>query len=215
MNRLLSWFSIIIKKRRELKRWQRIVTALAAIITFVTTYALILPAITVEKDSTEMVGGMYLEKTADRDDLLEENALEPVGVSIAADMENAVTFAYSDDDISATAVFSTDEEIPEGAELVVNPVDPESEDYADLSARAADLLDKEFIYDVTTCSFYDFALVCDNVDVTPETGLVDIQIIFRNNTVEHVNDAVYAGRFAKPVEATDGFVAMAAADESD
>ena len=49
MKRLIDWFNIIIKKHKELKRWQRIVTVLAAVITFVTTYALILPAITVEK----------------------------------------------------------------------------------------------------------------------------------------------------------------------
>ena len=69
MNRLLRWFNIIIKKQKGVKRWQRLVTVFAAIMTFATTYALILPAITVERDSTEEVGGMYLEETADRDDM--------------------------------------------------------------------------------------------------------------------------------------------------
>ena len=210
MRCLINWFNILIKKRKELKRWQRIVTVLAAVITFATTYALILPAITVEKDNTGEVAGMYLEKTANLDVLQEENALEPIGVSIAADMHNAVTFAYSDEDMTATAVFSTDEEIPEGTELVVNLVAPESEEYADLRSRSVDLLDKEFIYDVTTCSFYDYALICDNVDVTPKTGLVDIHIVFRNNTVEHVNDMLFAGRFTRPQEEVDGFTTVAA-----
>lgn len=62
MKRLLNWFIILIKKRKELKRWQRIVTVLAAVITFATTYALILPPITVEKDNTGEVAGMYLEQ---------------------------------------------------------------------------------------------------------------------------------------------------------
>ena len=74
MNRLLGWFNIILKRQKKFKRWQRIVTALAAIMTFVTTYALILPAITVEKNSTEMVGGLHLEQTVERDDFMEENA---------------------------------------------------------------------------------------------------------------------------------------------
>ena len=213
MGRLIKWFNIIIKKQKGANRWQKVVTVMAAMITFATTYALILPAITVEKNSTEEVGGMYLEQTAEQDELLEENALEPTGVSIAADMDNAVTFSYADDDLTATAVFSTDEEIPGDAELVVNLVDFESEEYADLSARAADLLDREFIYDVTTCSFYDYALVSDNVDVTPETGLVDIQIIFRNNTVQHIDDVVYAGRFVRPAEEADGLAALSAGEE--
>ena len=209
MGRLIKWFNIIIKKQKGAKRWQKVVTVMAAMITFATTYALILPAITVEKNSTEEVGGMYLEQTAEQDELLEENALEPTGVSIAADMDNAVTFACANDDLTATAVFSTDEIIPEGTELVVNLVDPASEEYAALRGRSEGLLDKEFIYDVTTCSFYDYALVCDNIDVTPKTGLFDIQIIFRNNTNQHVNDVVYVGRFARPSEDSDGFAAMA------
>lgn len=53
MKRLLVWLDRIMKKRKELKRWQRVVTVLAAVITFATTYALILPAITVERDNTE------------------------------------------------------------------------------------------------------------------------------------------------------------------
>ena len=178
--------------------------------TFVTTYALILPAITVEKEHTDKVAGMYLEQEGTQDDLLEENALEFTGVSIAADQENAVTYEYADDDMTAVAVFSTEEEIPEGAELVVHPVDTESEKYTEFSNRAALLLDSEFIYDVTTCSFYDFALICDGVDVTPKTGLVDVQINFLSNTVSHAEDVVYAGRFGRAAEAEDSFVAMAA-----
>ena len=210
MRRLINWFNILIKKRKALKRWQRIVTVLAAVITFATTYALILPAITVEKDTTSEVAGMYLENSTDGDGMQEDYALEPAGVTIAADMDNAVTFAYSDDDMTATAVFSTDEEMPEGTELVVNPIVQESEEYENLKARSEDLLDKEFIYDVTTCSFYDFALFCDNVDVTPKTGLVDIHIVFRNNTVEHIDDMLFAGRFARPAEEVDGFMTVAA-----
>ena len=83
MDRLLSWLNMLIKKRRVFRRWQRIVIVLAAIITFATTYALILPAITVERDNTENVGGMYLEQEEAQEDLLEENALEFTGVSIS------------------------------------------------------------------------------------------------------------------------------------
>ena len=84
MKNLIVWLNSIINKHKALKRWRRVVTVLAAIMTFVTTYALILPAITVEKNKVEDVGGMYLEQEADTNDMLEENALEPIGVSIAA-----------------------------------------------------------------------------------------------------------------------------------
>ena len=101
MKSLVVWLNRIISKNKALKRWKRVVTVLAAILTFATTYALILPAITVERDKAEDVGGMYLEQTADTDDMLEDNALEPLSVIIAADNEKAVSFSYSDDEIEA------------------------------------------------------------------------------------------------------------------
>ena len=214
MNRLLAWLKILINKHRRLKRWQRIVTVLAAIITFVTTYALILPAITVEKDAVDDVAGMYLEETSELvgegEDALEENALVPTAYVIAADQENAVTYSYEDDDIFAELVISTDEVLPEGTELVVNYVDPESEEYAGLSSRAMGLLSREFISEMTSCSFYDFALICDNVDVTPETGLADIRIFFHNNTVEHTDDALFVGKFALPLASEGGLLSVSA-----
>ena len=39
----------VLRKRRNRKRWQKVVTALCALVVFCTTYALILPAITLEK----------------------------------------------------------------------------------------------------------------------------------------------------------------------
>ena len=38
------------KRHYRKKRWQKVVTVLAAVVVFCTTYALILPAITMEKD---------------------------------------------------------------------------------------------------------------------------------------------------------------------
>ena len=60
MKQLMKWLNLIIKKQKKLKRWQRVLTVLASVLIFATTYALILPAITVERDSTEDVGGIYL-----------------------------------------------------------------------------------------------------------------------------------------------------------
>jgi hypothetical protein len=37
--------------KRKLKRWQKAVSVMAAVVVFVTTYALILPAITLDKDT--------------------------------------------------------------------------------------------------------------------------------------------------------------------
>ena len=226
MKSLFVWLNRIIRKHKAMKRWQRIVTVLAAIMTFVTTYALILPAITVEKNTAEDVGGMYLDAAEDPvlqpDEALDENALLPVAVRIAADQDNAVTFLYEDEEMSAVAVISTEEEIPEGAELVVNYVVPESEMYEDLDSRAA-LLAEKSVSEIKTCAFYDFALVCDGVDVTPKTGLADIRVYFYNNTVEHYDEVIYGGKFGlkKDVEENpteeeeDGLVMVSTDQEED
>jgi len=49
-NDLLNQAAKYNKIHKHKKRWYRVVTCLAAIVVFCTTYALILPAITLEKD---------------------------------------------------------------------------------------------------------------------------------------------------------------------
>lgn len=218
MKRIIVWLNLLIKKNKKMKRWQRIVTVMAAIITFVTTYALILPAITVEREAVDDVGGMYLEEAVDpveqMEDIPEEDALIPVSVQIAADKDNAVTFLYEDEEMSAVAVFASDEKIPEDAVLVVNPVDQESEMYADLGGRAAKLLEKERVSEVKTSAFYDFALLKDGVDVTPKSGLADIRIYFYNNSVEHYDDVIYGGKFGLKKESEEEIASADAEEEN-
>ena len=84
MKRLFIWLDKLIKKQKELKRWKRIVTVQAATLIFATTYALILPAITVERNRTDEIGGMYLEREEERGELFLENALEPSAEDILA-----------------------------------------------------------------------------------------------------------------------------------
>ena len=126
--------------------------------TFATTYALILPAITVEKDNTAEVAGMYLEQETDRNDLLEENALEPAGANIDAgdfeytddevtdaeipdyddiqeedgDVESALpvkTMQAVGSDYTVTLTYDETSGIPEGAELAVSEIAQDSEEY--------------------------------------------------------------------------------------
>ena len=45
---------------RRLKKWQRVVSVLAAVVVFVTTYALVLPAITLDKETASTQAGMEI-----------------------------------------------------------------------------------------------------------------------------------------------------------
>ena len=57
------WNSIreMLKIRRRAAAWRRVITVAAAFIVFVTTYALILPAITIDRTAAEMAPGIVLE----------------------------------------------------------------------------------------------------------------------------------------------------------
>ena len=76
---------------------------------------------------------MYLKQEEDRNELFEENALEFTGVSIAADQENAVTYEYSDEDMTAVPTFGTDEE----AMAAAAETDAEIPDYSDSQEKSA------------------------------------------------------------------------------
>ena len=224
MRRLIYWFNILTKKRKELKRWQRIVTVLAAVMTFATTYALILPAITVEKENTEEVAGMYLEETAEGDDLLEEDALEPEGVSITGDMDDAVTgedegvetdadipeydeeietalsvetLKASGSDYIVTLSYDESSGIPEGAALDVSEIAQDSEEYQTYleEAKKAMGLKEEETLPSFAARFFDIKIMVGEQEFTPESG-VSVEITYTEPLAEHPDTEVSAVHFA-------------------
>lgn len=62
MNKLEKIFEKLIKDTKKSREWRTFVFCLAAIVVFTTTYSLILPAITVEKNATDSVGGLVTEE---------------------------------------------------------------------------------------------------------------------------------------------------------
>ena len=219
MNRLLGWFNIILKRQKKFKRWQRIVTALAAIMTFVTTYALILPAITVEKNSTEMVGGLHLEQTVERDDFMEENAPEPNGVSIdeeiraTADETDAEIPDYDESQEEAapqvktlnasgsdyTVILTYDESsrIPEEADLTVSEIDQESEEYQNYlyETKKAMGIEEEEALPNYAARFFDIKILVNNEEFIPESG-VNVEITYAEPLAEYPDTEVNAVHFA-------------------
>ena len=59
LKKVFKKFYVVSGKSRE---WRAFVFCLAAIVVFTTTYSMILPAITVEKNATEDVGGLVMEE---------------------------------------------------------------------------------------------------------------------------------------------------------
>ncbi len=71
--------------RRKMKQWRKVVSVLAAVVVFVTTYSLILPAVTLDKSDAEDLSGISVEAAAPSDaaDPAAEKAAEPTSESAA------------------------------------------------------------------------------------------------------------------------------------
>ena len=233
MKHLISWFNILIKKRRELRRWQRIVTVLAAVITFATTYALILPAITVERDKTEDVGGMYLEQEAGQDEMLEENALEPTDVSLDADQEDDAASPDADGDETTaapavnmlryhgsdyTVILTYDEtsEIPAGAVLEVSEITDDKDEYwmyLEEAKKAMGLSEEESLPRYAA-RFFDIKIMADDQEFTPKSG-VSVEITYEEPLAEKPETEVNAVHFSDETAEGEVIEANTAAVQED
>lgn len=102
-----------LNNRRKDKRWRKIVTSLAAVVVFVTTYALILPAITMDDETAEQEPGIVLvqDETAAEAEVVEES--DDPGEFENADEEDAIVIDAGDGDHAA----ETDAEESEEADL--------------------------------------------------------------------------------------------------
>ena len=58
MNLIDKMVEQFMKVNRRMKRWQRVVSVLAAVVVFVTTYSLVLPAITLDRDTASTQAGI-------------------------------------------------------------------------------------------------------------------------------------------------------------
>ena len=184
-------------------------TVLAALMTFVTTYALILPAITVERNKTEEVGGMYLEQENGRDDMWEENALEPTGAEILADSaddENAPTVKVLravGDDYTVTLTYDATSGIPEEAVLSASEIAEDSDEYQiylDETKKALELKEEEALPRFAT-RFFDIKIMLGDEEIKPDTG-VSVEITYAEPMAENPYTTVSAVHFAgEPDEA--------------
>ena len=61
MDFLLQKIEQILRHQKRWKKWQKVVASLACVVVFITTYALILPAITMDRDEAQSQGGISWE----------------------------------------------------------------------------------------------------------------------------------------------------------
>ena len=101
MNSLWRKAAEFLNNRRKDKRWRKIVTSLAAVVVFVTTYALILPAITMDDETAEQEPGIVLvqDEAAEESEVVEES--DDPGEFENEDEEDAIVIDAGDGDHAA------------------------------------------------------------------------------------------------------------------
>ena len=118
--------------RRKMKQWRKVVSVLAAIVVFVTTYSLILPAVTLDKADAEDLSGISVEAAAASDaaDPAAEKAAEPTS-------ESATQEAAPEDPIQDPAE-TAEKESTETSEDVAEDADAQADQTAADDGTAAE-----------------------------------------------------------------------------
>ncbi len=198
-------------KRTEkiLKSWKywkkRVSLILACIVVFVTVYAMVLPAITLERDAVHEQDGIVLdtensgEETApDFTEELDANIPDqvqwpvilqwPEEISEAEETEaiQSVQDGYDEDeetDYSVTATFYEDAGLPADARLQVTEIERDTEEYEKYCERALDAVSREGSDEVLLryARFFDITFLVDGEEVEP-TGPVSIAIEYEDET---------------------------------
>ena len=165
----------------------------ASVCVFITTYMLILPAISVEKDKTDNVSGLYLENAEDIDEkhyMNDETDSETVTDALIADVKKASDEANEQttgvnelsaigDSYEIFVTYDDKTEIPDSARLEVHEITQDSE--------ASDT-GQVTLYD----KYLDNTLNALGLD----TGLVSYARVFDINITDELGDKV------KPAEGT-------------
>ena len=202
MTRLLMLLSKLLQKHRKMKKWKRIVTTLAAVVTFVTTYALILPAITVEKNRADEVAGLYLEEgTAGEAAAIhsDEGNVDRAGDMYPEQEAAAEIMTLKATGSDYTVILSYDEtsKVPEGATLAVSEIAQDSEEYKTYLEETKKAMGyaEEDTLPRYAARFFDIKIMDGNQEFTPESG-VSVEIAYDEPLAQQSDAEVRAVHFA-------------------
>lgn len=158
------------RARRKHSRWTKLVSIMACAVVFCTTYALILPALTIETGrdiiSAETDGSAGGEMPA-----------QPQDGAAAQDGEKSgskpITMRFEGTDYTVTVAYDTDAGLPENVELSVRELEQGTWEYQSYHDATLKLMDED--RELLACRFFDVSFLSDGAEVEPEAP-VDVQI---------------------------------------
>lgn len=176
--------------RRQVRRHRVTVVSVMCVVVFATTYALILPAVTIDKNTASNEPGMSVEAATDAADSNAE--------TISSDQQAAgslisepTTMEYKGEDYKVEAAVDADAQLPEGTTLKVQEVteasDPEA--YASYSQKALEQAKEKdsSVQSLSSARFFDISFVkADGSEMEPSA---DVAITLNYDDTQEVSDA--------------------------
>ena len=200
------------KAALQFQYWKICVAVLAALVVGLTSYALIVPAITLDEDTAETQSGIDLvtEETVDASSDIDAEAAEDVPVTepqpVAEENEddnekaaeataatiNETVVTEDDKTFEVTVSAGADAQLSPDAELEVAEITEEDEDYDTYVEETAKALEEESVEQGET-RFFDISILQDGEKLQPAAPVdVEIRIVDRTNEgdvqIVHFND---------------------------
>jgi len=186
-----SLLSKALRSIRKLNRFRTLIVTLSAIVVFVISYLLILPALTLDEKEAEKQGGIDIVTQAPEMDSQEE-ASDDSSQSVSTEKEKKTektqkTPTYKDGELSYAgksfdieAAYKKDAKIPEGTELKVEEIIKKDDQYQEYYKKALKAVQDNSDKDSGTLagvSFYDISLISNGKEIEP-SDTVSVKISY-------------------------------------
>lgn len=161
-------------------KYKKVIGAIAVIVVFVTTYALILPALTLDSNAANQTPGINTESSGSIDDNTTSTSLSTENSDSQAVSETNVssqdeqlvttdtTLIADDKNYQVTADITAEAKLPESVALEVNQVKPEDDTYQSKLQKIQDTLS---LNTVANIRLYDIAFMQGDAEVEPSASV--------------------------------------------
>ena len=161
-------------------KYKKVIGAIAVIVVFVTTYALILPALTLDSNAANQTPGINTEQSGSVDDNTTSTSLSTENSDSQAVSETNVssqdeqlvttdtTLIADDKNYQVTADITAEAKLPESVALEVNQVKPEDDTYQSKLQKIQDTLS---LNTVANIRLYDIAFLQGDAEVEPSASV--------------------------------------------
>ncbi|AXQ77975.1 LPXTG cell wall anchor domain-containing protein [Streptococcus chenjunshii] len=197
-----QWFNL--KNLRLLKsRYKKLVVAVAIVVVFITTYALILPAITLDQNTAGQQAGIEVAEPASSEETEAEPEAED-GTQTETDnseqdkaeeetelISQPTSLQYSGDDYEIAVDIDAAAKLPVGAELKVKEIDEKSDSYASHYEQTKKALDGD---ELSYARFFDISFVYKGEEVEP-AATVQVHIKYPQGIKKEKNSELLALHF--------------------